>query len=32
VDVLLADITASGEVLDLSELVREPPPPAFQRM
>ena len=32
VDVLLADITESGEVLDLSELVREPPPPSFQRM
>jgi hypothetical protein len=32
VDVLLADITDSGEVLDLSKLVRESPPPSFQRM
>jgi len=32
VDILLADITESGEVLDVSELVREPPPPSFQRM
>jgi hypothetical protein len=32
VDVLTADITESGEVLDLSELVREPLPPSFQRM
>jgi hypothetical protein len=32
VDVLLADITESGEVLDLSELVRVPLPPSFQRM
>jgi hypothetical protein len=32
VDVLLADITDSGELLDLSKLVREPPPPSFQRM
>ncbi len=32
VDVLLSDITESGEVLDTSELVREPPPPSFQRM
>jgi hypothetical protein len=32
VDVLLSDITESGEVLDVSELVREPPPPSFQRM
>jgi hypothetical protein len=32
VDVLLADITDSGEALDLSKLVREPPPPSFQRM
>jgi len=30
VDVLLSDITDSGEVLDTSELVREPPPPAFR--
>jgi len=32
VDVLLSDITESGEVLDTSELVREPPSPSFQRM
>jgi hypothetical protein len=32
VDVLLSDIVESGEVLDLSELVREPPLPSFQRM
>jgi len=32
VDVLFSDITESGEVLDLSELVREPLPPSFQRM
>ena len=32
VDVLLADITDSGEVLDLSGLVREPLLPSFQRM
>jgi hypothetical protein len=32
VDVLLSDITESGNVLDTSELVREPPPPSFQRM
>jgi hypothetical protein len=31
VEVLFADITESGEVLDLSELVREPLPPAFHR-
>ena len=30
VDVLLSDITDSGEVLDTSELVREPRPPAFR--
>ena len=30
VDVLLSDITDSGEVLDTSELVREPPPPTFR--
>lgn len=29
VDILLSDITESGEVLDTSELVREPPPPSF---
>jgi hypothetical protein len=32
VDVLLSDITESGEVLDIRGLVREPPPPSFQRM
>jgi len=32
VEVLLSDITDSGEVLDLSELVREPLPPAFHRL
>src|SRR5207244_1298019 len=32
VDILLSDIAESGEVLDASELVREPPLPSFQRM
>lgn len=32
VDVLFSDITESGEVLNLSELVREPLPPAFHRL
>jgi hypothetical protein len=32
VDVLLADIAEGGETLDTSELVREPPPPSFQRI
>ncbi len=32
VDVLLSDISESGELLDVSELVREPPLPAFERM
>jgi hypothetical protein len=32
VEVLFADITESGEALDLSELVREPLPPAFHRV
>ena len=32
VDVLLSDITESGEVLDVSGLAREPLPPSFQRM
>ena len=32
VEVLFSDITDSGEVLDLAELVREPLPPAFQRL
>jgi hypothetical protein len=32
VEILFADIAESGEVLDLSELVREPLPPAFHRV
>jgi len=32
VDILLSDITESGEWLDVSGLVREPLPPSFQRM
>jgi len=32
VEVLFSDITESGEVLNLSELVREPLPPAFHRL
>ncbi|WP_338833944.1 signal transduction histidine kinase [Bradyrhizobium septentrionale] len=32
VEVLVSDITESGEVLNLSELVREPLPPAFHRL
>jgi hypothetical protein len=32
VDILLSDIMESEEALDTSELVREPPPPPFQRM
>ncbi len=32
VDILLSDIMESGEVLDTTELVREPPPPDFKRM
>jgi len=32
VDILLSDIIESEEALDTSELVREPPPPSFQRM
>jgi hypothetical protein len=32
VDILLSDIAESGEVLDVSGLVREPPLPSFQRM
>ena len=32
VDILLSDITESGELLDVSGLVREPLPPSFQRM
>ena len=30
--VLLSDILESGEVLNVSELVREPPLPSFQRI
>jgi hypothetical protein len=32
IEVLFSDITESGETLDLSELVREPLPPAFHRV
>jgi hypothetical protein len=32
VEVLFSDITESGEVLNLSELVREALPPAFHRL
>ena len=32
VDILLSDITESEEALNISELVREPLPPTFQRM
>jgi hypothetical protein len=32
VEVLFSDITESGEMLNLSELVREPLPPEFHRM
>jgi hypothetical protein len=32
VEVLFADIAESGEALNLSELVREPLPPAFHRV
>ena len=32
VEVLVSDIMESGEVLNLSELVREPLPPAFHRL
>jgi hypothetical protein len=32
VEILVSDITESGEVLNLSELVREPLPPAFHRL
>jgi hypothetical protein len=32
VEVLFSDITESGEVLNLSELVREPLPPVFHRL
>lgn len=32
VEILFADITESGEALDLGELVREPLPPAFHKL
>jgi hypothetical protein len=32
VDILLSDIMESEEALDMSELVREPLPPSFQRV
>src|ERR1700751_1260021 len=32
VDILLSDITESGEAFNMSELVREPPPPSFRRI
>ncbi|HXB76738.1 MAG TPA: signal transduction histidine kinase, partial [Bradyrhizobium sp.] len=32
VEVLFSDVTESAEVLDLTELVREPLPPAFHRL
>ena len=32
VDILLSDIMESEATLDTSELIREPPPPSFQRM
>jgi hypothetical protein len=32
IEVLFSDITESGEALNLSELVREPLPPAFHRV
>ncbi len=32
VEILFADITESGEALDLSELVRAPLPPTFHRL
>jgi hypothetical protein len=32
IEVLFADITESGEALNLSELVRKPLPPAFHRL
>jgi hypothetical protein len=32
VDILLSDITESEEALNMSELVREPPPPSFHRI
>ena len=32
IEVLVSDITESGETLDLSELVREPLPPEFHRL
>ena len=32
VEVVFSDVTESGEVLDLTELMREPLPPAFHRL
>jgi len=32
IEVLVSDITESGETLDLSQLVRAPLPPAFHRL
>jgi hypothetical protein len=32
VEILVSDVMESGEVLNLSELVREPLPPAFHRL
>ena len=32
VEILFSDITESGQVLNLTELVREPLPPAFHRL
>jgi len=32
IEVLFSDVTESGETLDLSELMREPLPPAFHRL
>ncbi len=32
VDILFSDIAESQEALDTSELMREPPPPSFQRL
>jgi len=32
IEVLFSDITESGEALNLSELVRQPLPPAFHRV
>jgi hypothetical protein len=32
VDILLSDITESGEALDIGDFVRESPPPSLQRV